>query len=144
MKLKKNEVVSEVVIHPETGEELTRAVYPKTICYKNESKTIDMPGWYTRGGKDAIFTAEDLCVYNKAMRELKAKINQDNNILSSEQIRKIRRKLKLTQAEAGRLIGGGPRAFQKYETGEVYPSQAASNLLRLLDKDPDRLKELNI
>ena len=74
------------------------------------------------------------------MKELKA---ENNHILSSEQIRKIRKKLKLTQEEAGRLIGGGLRAFQKYESGEVYPSQAASNLLRLLDNEPDRIKELS-
>lgn len=39
-------------------------------------------------------------------------------------------------------LSGGPRAFQKYESGEVMISQAMSNLLRLLANDPRRLDEL--
>ena len=39
-------------------------------------------------------------------------------LLEPEEIRRIRKKLGLTQAAAGELIGGGPRAFQKYETGD--------------------------
>lgn len=132
---------SEVKLHPETGKELVRAVYSRNISYKGLSKTIEMPGWYTRNGDDAIYTKNDLREYDKAIKQLKAEYEQ---ILSSTQIKEIRKKLKLTQAEAGKLIGGGPRAFQKYESGEILPSKAASNLLRLLDKSPSLLKELPI
>lgn len=141
MKSKETTHVSEVMLHPETGEELTRSTYPRIISYKNSTKTIDMTGWYTKDGKDAIFTKEDLRTYNKAMKELKAEYE---HILSSDQIRQIRKKLNLTQAEAGNLIGGGPRAFQKYESGEVLPSKAASNLLLLLNKEPAMIKELSL
>jgi hypothetical protein len=37
------------------------------------------------------------------------------------------------------LIGGGPRAFQKYETGDLLPSRAISSALLLLDRDPEAL-----
>lgn len=141
MKSKEKTYVSEVMLHPETGEELTRDVYPRIISYKDSTRTIDMPGWYTKDGKDAVFTKEDLRIYDKAMKELKAEYE---NILSSDQIRQIRKKLNLTQEEAGKLIGGGPRAFQKYESGEVFPSKAASNLLRLLNKEPNMIKELSL
>jgi HTH-type transcriptional regulator / antitoxin MqsA len=40
------------------------------------------------------------------------------------------------------LIGGGPRAFQKYESGDLLPSRAISNALILLDRDPDALSVL--
>jgi DNA-binding transcriptional regulator YiaG len=53
-------------------------------------------------------------------------------------------RLRLSQRKAGELLGGGPRAFQKYESGEVMVSAAMSNLLRLLDKDPRRVKELDV
>ncbi len=57
-------------------------------------------------------------------------------ILLPHDIKRIRVHLSLSQAEAGRIIGGGPNAFQKYESGECAPSLALSNLLRVLDKHP--------
>jgi HTH-type transcriptional regulator/antitoxin MqsA len=54
----------------------------------------------------------------------------------------IRERLKLSQRRAGELLGGGPRAFQKYESGEQQVSVPMANLLRLLDKDPRRLADL--
>ena len=40
------------------------------------------------------------------------------------------------QAEAGEVIGGGPRAFTKYEAGTVKPAASVVNLLRLLEANP--------
>lgn len=62
--------------------------------------------------------------------------------LSPEQIRAIRKSLGLTQVEAGELLGGGPRAFTKYEAGTTKPAAAVANLLRLLDSDPSALSKL--
>jgi HTH-type transcriptional regulator/antitoxin MqsA len=58
------------------------------------------------------------------------------------EIRRIRRKLGLTQALAADLTGGGHNAFSRYERGESTPLPAVMNLLRLLDRHPDLLKEL--
>ena len=61
----------------------------------------------------------------------------------AEHVRRIRKeKLKLTQEEAGRLIGGGRRAFQKYESGSTPPSDAAIGLIELLDRHPEELEFL--
>lgn len=139
--MKSNKNATEVMLHPETGEKLTRNTFPRTISYKGLSEAIDMPGWYTQNGDDAIFTKEDLQIYDKTMKTLKS---QYNNLVSPCEIQAIRKKLKLTQVQAGSLLGGGPRAFQKYESGEILPSRAASNLLRLLDQQPSLLKLLPI
>lgn len=48
----------------------------------------------------------------------------------------------MTQVEAGELIGGGPRAFAKYEAGTVQPSASVRRLLRLLQADPTALDTL--
>jgi len=50
--------------------------------------------------------------------------------------------LRLSQRDAGRLIGGGPNAFQKYESGDIVLSKAADTALRLLSNNPKRLDEL--
>ena len=59
--------------------------------------------------------------------------------LTPERIRAIRERLSLTQEEAGKLLGGGPRAFTKYEAGSLKPSTATINLLRILEVDPSTL-----
>jgi HTH-type transcriptional regulator/antitoxin MqsA len=60
----------------------------------------------------------------------------------SKEIRRIRRKLGLSQIAAARLTGGGHNAFSRYERGEVAPLPAVITLLRLLDKHPELLKDI--
>lgn len=60
----------------------------------------------------------------------------------SKEIRRIRRKLGLSQIAAARLTGGGHNAFSRYERGEAAPLPAVVNLFRLLDKHPELLADL--
>ena len=62
--------------------------------------------------------------------------------LSPDDIHRIREGLGLTQVEAGEYLGGGPRAFTKYESGAIKPNAAVVNLLRLLEKSPQKLNAL--
>ena len=57
--------------------------------------------------------------------------------MTPDRIRAIRKRLGLTQEDAGALLGGGPRAFTKYESGSMRPRTAASNLLRVLEAHPE-------
>ena len=62
--------------------------------------------------------------------------------ISPAEVRAIREGLGLSQTKAGELLGGGPRAFSKYESGIVTPAAATVRLLRLLEADPEALKRL--
>ncbi len=62
--------------------------------------------------------------------------------LQPDRIRAIRKKLGLTQMEAGKLVGGGPHAFTRYEAGALKPSTAMINLLLILDENPHALRVL--
>ena len=64
--------------------------------------------------------------------------------MAPAEVRAIREGLGLSQAEAGELLGGGPRAFTKYESGAVKPSVAIVTLLRLLELDPTTIRQLQI
>ena len=124
----------------ETGETLTRDIRPLTITYQGHSRIFDMPGWYPAGEGEATFTDDDLKIYDKAIKELKA---EAEHLLLPAEIRSIRKRLKLTQVQAGNILGGGKKAFQKYESGETLPSRAISNLLRVLSKEPSLLNVLS-
>lgn len=60
----------------------------------------------------------------------------------ASELESIRKRLKLTQAQAAKLAGGGKNAFSRYERGQAKPVAAVINLFKLLDKHPDLIKEL--
>lgn len=60
-----------------------------------------------------------------------------DGLLSGTEIKRIRRHYGLTQAAAGKFLGGGKIAFNKYENDDVAQSEAMDNLLRVIDLCPD-------
>jgi HTH-type transcriptional regulator/antitoxin MqsA len=110
-----------------------------TIAFKNRETSIDMPGWYCGDCDESIHTGKDMRVSDRALNGLKASANR---LLSHDEVRRIRKRLRLSQREAGRLIGGGPNAFQKYESGDILVSHAVNSALLLLDRDPSGLELL--
>ena len=126
-------------ICPETGAEMRRGVRQETLTYKDFTTTFEMPGWYPEGSDEGIHNGEDMKISDRALNRLKA---QAAALLLPEEIRKIRKALHLTQAQAGVLIGGGPNAFQKYEAGALLPSKALCNLLRILSQLPNAMEIL--
>ena len=124
---------------PKTGAPMHRDSRSMTLTYRGESITFDMPGWYCDQSDESIHTGQDMKVSDRMLNRLKASVER---LTDPEEIRRIRKKLKLTQEIAGRLIGGGPRAFQKYEKGDLLPSRAISSALILLDHNPEALELL--
>jgi HTH-type transcriptional regulator/antitoxin MqsA len=61
------------------------------------------------------------------------------------EMKRIRRKLHLTQKETVQLLsGGGHNAFSRYERGEVLPPKALMLLMRLLDRYPHLLADAKV
>lgn len=56
---------------------------------------------------------------------------QVDGLLTGEEVRALRERLRITQAEAASIFGGGPVAFSKYESDDVAQSEAMDKLLRL-------------
>ena len=81
----------------------------------------------------------NLRVYNP----YRSPIVKDLGILTPDEIRSIRKNLGLTQVQAGKLLGGGPRAFAKYESGTVRPAASVVTLLRLLQANPKMVKSID-
>lgn len=113
----------------ECGGEMVEDVRPKTITYRGKSSTFGLRGWYCTNCSESVHSSKDMAIYDRELNRLKASAE---HLLLPEEIRAIRKKLGLSQTEAGAILGGGPTAFHKYEKGIGLPSQAISNLLRLL------------
>jgi len=56
--------------------------------------------------------------------------------LTGQEIRSLRKKIGITQEMAGKLFGGGPVAFCKYEKDDLSPSEPMDNLLWLIQQFP--------
>ncbi len=121
---------------PNTGAPMHRGVRSIELTYKGESITFDMPGWYCDQSEEGIHTGTDMKISDQVLNRLKARVE---GLLEPEEIKRIRKKLHITQEIAGMLIGGGPRAFQKYESGDLLPSRAINSALVLLDHNPKSL-----
>ena len=127
-------------IHPETGEKLRRGVRCFTVHYAGRARTVDLPGWYpAKKNGEGVHVGDDMTAAERALAELKA---EAHGLLKPDEVRAIRLRLKLSQRKAGEVLGGGPRAFQKYESGEIMVSKPMTQLLRLLAHEPARLREL--
>jgi HTH-type transcriptional regulator/antitoxin MqsA len=98
------------------------------------SEEVMVGGWYPEADGDAIHSGADLAPHEEARRRLKQRY--------AEYLRESRRRWRLTQEQAGRLIGGGKRAFQKYESGKALPTEAAVGLIELLNADEKNLERL--
>lgn len=110
-----------------------------TIEHAGISVTLEgLSGWRCEACGEVEFDAESAQRYAAAGDEL---VLRDREWQSKE-IRRIRRKLGLSQVAAARLTGGGHNAFSRYERGEAAPLPAVIHLFRLLDKHPELLKEL--
>lgn len=97
-----------------------------------------MSSWCSRCG-EAILEGAALRAREKAFVDLKAEVD---GVLGPNEVAAARERLGLSQRKAGEILGGGPRAFQKYESGKQAVSVPRSRLLTLLAKDPKRLREL--
>jgi len=126
--------VTDTRTHPETGKLLRRDVRPQIVRFGSLSATVDVPGWYPDDGSDAIHAGADIKAADETFRALRDAY--------AARVRAVRRQLGLTQEEAGLIIGGGKRAFQKYESGRNPPSDAAVGLIELLARHPEEVETL--
>ena len=66
-----------------------------------------------------------------------------DNLLTTNEVKRIRKKLELTQKDASEIFGGGIRAFYKYETGENTQSKSLDILLRLIDSHKISINDIS-
>ncbi len=127
-----------VIASAESGRALTRGVKMLTITVDGQPFTYGQPGWWASlddpKDTEGQLTDEDNVIRAAARREARAKAKR--TALTPLQIRAIREVCGLSQQDAARVFGGGAKAFEKYESGEVGPSSSMIRLLLLAAKRP--------
>ena len=121
---------------------------PRPVRFEGEDFAVEhaglkielsgLSGWRCASCGEIEFDPDSARRYASAGDELVLRSRE----IDRAEIRRIRRKLGLSQAVAARLTGGGHNAFSRYERGEAVPMPAVVNLFKLLDKHPELLKEL--
>ena len=111
----------------------------EVVEYKGESMTVaGLSGWFCTVCDEAILDDESATRYGAAGDELIGKAQERRQA----EIRRIRKKLGLTQVEAGELVGVGKVAFSRYERGETQAPEPLVKLLRLVERHPELVAEV--
>lgn len=123
----------------ECGGTMRRGSREDRVEYKGRSRTFRATAWWCEACGESVQEGAALKKAERMFVELRAEVDE---ILLPEDVAAVRARLHMSQREAGRVLGGGPRAFQKYESGQVPVSAPMHHLLVLLKNDPGRLAEL--
>lgn len=127
---------------PECGSKNTIKDYRDIpFTYKGQSTVVKAVGadWCLDCGEGVIFKEESLRI-DSILTEFNKQVNA--SIIDPEYVVAMRKKLNLSQSEAGEIFGGGVNAFSRYETGKALPHISTIKLLKLLDKYPELLEEI--
>ncbi|MDU3154568.1 type II TA system antitoxin MqsA family protein [Hafnia alvei] len=127
---------------PECGSKNTIKDYRDIpFTYKGQSTVVKAVGadWCLDCGEGVIFKEESLRI-DSILAEFNKQVNA--SIIDPEYVVAMRKKLNLSQSEAGEIFGGGVNAFSRYETGKALPHVSTIKLLKLLDKYPELLEEI--
>jgi len=130
----------ETMPSPESCRPMTRG--EKQVSFKIEGKTYTymQPGWWCSltdpDDTEGQLVDEDNQIAEMARRTAKA-IAKGESLFVPVVIRAIRQRCGLTQREAGLLFGTGEKSFEKYESGEILPSEPTKRLLKLAMEKPE-------
>jgi HTH-type transcriptional regulator/antitoxin MqsA len=109
--------------------------------YKSEHLVVEqVRGWFCESCNEALFADGEGARYADELDRFVAAVDSRQ----AEELRRIRRKLHLTQKEAAQLFGGGVNAFSEYERGVTKPAKSTMLLLKMLDKHPDLVEEVRM
>lgn len=99
----------------------------------------DVEGWFCAACGEVEFDTKESA---RSYLERVTVLQQQERSRQANELRAIRKRLKLTQRQAAELFGGGANAFSEYERGATRPARSTVILLHLLDHHPELLHEL--
>ena len=112
---------------------------PRTVTIGKRSVTIE-DRFHRCGACGETFYTGDMA--DETLRRASTQIRREEGLLMPEEIRQIRRRYGLSQAELERLIGAGPKTVVRWERGTIFQHHTADTLLRVLRDHPEVVAQL--
>jgi HTH-type transcriptional regulator/antitoxin MqsA len=128
-----------VSIYPETcagcGGTVTVSCDPMTMELRGETVTVHgvEHGTCNKCGEGFLDFYASAQFQAEAVRQLR----QIKGLLTSEEIKELRRSLGLSQAAFEHLLGTGPKTVVRWEKGTVFQSSTADRLMRVIRAMPE-------
>lgn len=126
---------------PDCGAITARDTRMVVWSHRGQAIEFEQTAWFCRADANHDHVLDEADSRATEAVRLAHRVVAEGGLPPSE-IRRIRERLGLSQRQAGKIIGGGPIAFHKYEKGETVTSHALGVLLRLLDRHPELVAEL--
>jgi HTH-type transcriptional regulator / antitoxin MqsA len=118
---------------------MVKRTQDEKLSFGGQSMTLhDMKGEFCPKCDEGVWDAESYRRHAEAQAALLKAVKGD---LSAD-IRRIRKNLKLTQAELSEAFGVGKLAFSRYERGKTQPPAPLIKLLKLVERHPDLMNEI--
>jgi HTH-type transcriptional regulator / antitoxin MqsA len=131
------------MVSAESGRPMTRGDKEVTLTIDGKHFTYIQPGWWCSltdpDDMEGQLVDEDNQIAEMARRTAKA-LARGETVFVPVVIRAIRVRCGLTQRQAGVVFGGGEKSFEKYESGEIVPSEPTKRLLKLAMERPNLFK----
>lgn len=116
---------------------LTKKNIEEVFDYKGETLTIkDYVIFECSVCEESIVDKKTLNETEVLLIEFRRKVD---NLLTPKEIREIRTSFGYTQEKFGKILGGGKKAFARYENGTITQSRAMDNQLKMLKSNPENL-----
>lgn len=112
---------------------LSLKTYSRVVEHHGKTGAIRQSKWECSNCHIALF--DDACAKDNRRAWIAFQKHVDG-VPTGVEIKALRNKLGLTSEAAGNILGGGPKAFSKYENEEIIPQGAMRTLLALLIKFP--------
>lgn len=132
------------LLSAESGRLMTRGEKEVALAVEGKNFTYCQPGWWCSltdpDDLEGQLVDEDNQIAEMARRTAKA-LALGEAVFVPVVIRAIRQSCGLTQREAGILFGGGKKSFEKYESGEIHPSEPTKRLLKLAMERPELFRK---
>ena len=116
---------------------LVKKAVDETFEYKGERLVIpDYVIYECSTCEDALVDEKSIKASQKDLKDFYRKVD---GLLSSADIKRIRKKLGYTQEKMAKELGVGLKNFARYENGQVVQGRAMDLLLRIFDMFPEVL-----
>src|SRR5215213_7309705 len=112
---------------------------PREVTIGNRSVVIEDRFYRCSECGETFYTGD---MADETLRRASATVRSEDGLLMPDEIREIRQRYGLSQADLERLIGAGPKTVVRWERGTIFQNKTADTLLRVLRDHPDVVAEL--